>query len=157
MISRKPSAKPVVVITNNIGDITMSDNENKGSQDKIHSTTESSEINKENLSFDEVKQSYELDVKGDDEDYDHPMGYETVATGAKDDDSTYDEANPYVGDEYASNEDIADDNLEELGMHVDNGESVKLKTEDEILARTPEDDRNDLDEEGYPINDEPEK
>ncbi|GGE43730.1 hypothetical protein EV200_101330 [Pedobacter psychrotolerans] len=135
----------------------MSINENKGSQDKIHSTTENPEINKENLSFDEKKQSYELDVKGDDEDYDHPMGYETVAAGAKDDDSTYDEANPYVGDEYASNEDIAEDNLEELGMHVDNGESVKLNTEDEILARTPEDDRDDLDEEGYPINDAPEK
>ncbi|UKT64514.1 hypothetical protein [Pedobacter mucosus] len=135
----------------------MADNDNKPAQDKLHSTTEGSEINSENLSFDENKQSYELDVKGTDEDYDHPMGYETVATGAKDDDSTYDEANPYVGDEYASDEDIANDNLEELGMHVDNGESVKLTTEDEILARTPEDDRDDLDEEGYPINDEPEK
>jgi len=135
----------------------MAENENKGSQDKIHSTTERSEINSENLAFDEVKQSYGFDVKADDDEYDHPMGYETVSAGARDDDSTYDEANPYVGDEYASNEDIADDNLEELAMHVDNGESVKLNTEDEILARTPEDDRDDLDEEGYPINDAPEK
>jgi len=135
----------------------MAENENKGSQDKIHSTTESGEINSENLAFDEVKQSYGFDVKADDDEYDHPMGYETVSAGARDDDSTYDEANPYVGDEYASNEDIADDNLEELAMHVDNGESVKLNTEDEILARTPEDDRDDLDEEGYPINDAPEK
>ena len=135
----------------------MAENENKGSQDKIHSTTESSEINSENLAFDEVKQSYGFDVKADDDEYDHPMGYETVSAGARDDDSTYDEANPYVGDEYASNEDIADDNLEELAMHVDNGESVKLNTGDEILARTPEDDRDDLDEEGYPINDVPEK
>ena len=135
----------------------MAENENKGSQDKIHSTTESSEINSENLAFDEVKQSYGFDVKADDDEYDHPMGYEPVSAGARDDDSTYDEANPYVGDEYASNEDIADDNLEELAMHVDNGESVKLNTEDEILARTPEDDRDDLDEEGYPINDAPEK
>jgi len=135
----------------------MANNENQGSNDKIHSTTENSEINKENLSYDETKQSYELDVKGEDADYDHPMGYETVAVGAKDDDSTYDEANPYVGDEYASDDEIANDNLEELGMHVDNGESVKLSAEDEILARTPEDNRDDLDEEGYPINDEPEK
>ena len=135
----------------------MAENEIKGSQDKIHSTTESSEINSENLAFDEVKQSYGFDVKADDDEYDHPMGYETVSAGARDDDSTYDEANPYVGDEYASNEDIADDNLEELAMHVDNGESVKLNTEDEILARTPEDDRDDLDGEGYPINDVPEK
>ena len=135
----------------------MSDNENKGSQDKIHTTTENSEINKENLSYDERKQSYELDVKGDDKDYDHPMGYETVAAGAVDDDSTYDEANPYVGDEYANETEMVDDKLEELGMHVDNGESVKLSPEDEILARTPEDNRDDLDEEGYPINDTPEQ
>lgn len=135
----------------------MAIDEKKGSQDKIHSTTENPEINKENLAYDENKQSYELDVKGKDKDYDHPMGYETVAAGARDDDSTYDEANPYVGDEYASNEEIAEDNLEELGMHVDNGESVKLSPEDEILARTDEDKRDDLDEEGYPVNDEPQK
>ena len=135
----------------------MANNENKPAKDKLHSTTESSEINNENLAYDETKQSYELDVKGTDKDYDHPMGYETVAVGAKDDDSTYDEANPYVGDEYANDDEIANDNLEELGMHVDNGESVKLSPEDEILARTPEDNRDDLDEEGYPINDTPQK
>jgi len=135
----------------------MDINENKASNDKIHSTTENPEINTENLAYDEVKGSYELDVTGEDKEYDHPMDYETVAAGAKDDDSTYDEANPYVGDEYARNEAIAEDNLEELGMHVDNGESVKLNPEDEILARTPEDNRDDLDEEGYPINDAPEK
>jgi hypothetical protein len=135
----------------------MADNENKPAQDKLHSSTENGEINKENLSYDERKRSYELDVKGDDKDYDHPMGYETVAAGAVDDDSTYDEANPYVGDEYANETEMVDDKLEELGMHVDNGESVKLSPEDEILARTPEDNRDDLDEEGYPINDMPEK
>ncbi|WP_421940824.1 hypothetical protein [Pedobacter sp.] len=124
---------------------------------RLNSTTESDNINNENLSYDETKQSYELDVKGKNKDYDHPMGYETVAAGAKDDDSTYDEANPYVGDEYAKNDDIANDELEELGMHVDNGESVKLTPEDEFLARTPEDNRDDLDEEGYPINDVPKK
>ncbi|MFD2582131.1 hypothetical protein ACFSR6_06510 [Pedobacter vanadiisoli] len=135
----------------------MAINENKGSKDKIHSTTENSEINKENLSYDKNKESYELDVRGTDSEYDHPMGYETVAAGARDDDSTYDEANPYVGDEYARNEEIAEDNLEELGMHVDNGESVLLNPEDEILSRTEEDYRDDLDEEGYPINDMPQK
>jgi len=126
-------------------------------KDKLNSTTESTDVNSENLSYDETKDSYELDVKGRDKDYDHPMGYETVAAGAKDDDSTYDEANPYVGDEYAKDEDIASDELEELGMHVDNGESVKINAEDEFLARTPEDNRDDLDEEGYPKNDAPEK
>lgn len=130
---------------------------NKPSQDKLHSTAESGGINRENLSYNESKQSYELDVKGTDEDYDHPMGYETVAAGARDDDSTYDEANPYVGDEYARDEEIANDDLEELGMHVDEGQSVKLSPEDKILGRTPEDSRDDLDEEGYPVNDMPQK
>jgi len=130
---------------------------NKPSHDKLHSTTEDGGINRENLSYNENKQSYELDVKGTDEDYDHPMGYETVAAGARDDDSTYDEANPYVGDEYARDEEIANDDLEELGMHVDEGQSVKLSLEDKILGRTPEDSRDDLDEEGYPVNDMPQK
>ena len=45
--------------------------------------------------------------------------------------------------------------LDELGMHVDDGDIVELKPEDEYLAQTPEDERTDLDEEGYPINDAP--
>lgn len=114
---------------------------------------ESDEMNNENLAFDEHKQSYELDVKGNNKDYDHPMGYETVAQGAADDDSTYDNSNPYVGDEYADKAEIADDELEELGMHVDSGQSVKVGKNDEALAHVPEDDRKDLDEEGYPKND----
>ena len=41
-------------------------------------------------------------------------------------------------------------------MHIDNdGDSVLLSPEDEILARTEEDERDDLDEEGYPKNDAP--
>ncbi len=135
----------------------MANKEQKPAQDKLHSTTENAEINQENLSYDKEKESYELDVKGEDKEYDHPMGYETVAAGAVDDDSTYDEANPYVGDEYADTKEIINDELDELGMHVDHGESVKLNVEDELLARTPEDERDDLDEEGYPVNDKPEK
>jgi hypothetical protein len=40
-----------------------------------------------------------------------------------------------------------------LGMHIDNGEIVDLDPIDEVLGRTPEDRRDDLDEEGYPKND----
>jgi hypothetical protein len=40
-------------------------------------------------------------------------------------------------------------------MHIDNGQSVELNPEDELLGRTVEDDREDLDEEGYPVNDSP--
>lgn len=124
------------------------------SNDKLHPSDLGETKDFNDLSFDEDKQSYELDVKGEDKDYDHPMPYETVAAGAIDDDSTYDEANPYVGDEYATDVEKVKDKLDELGMHIDNeGESVLVSAEDEILARTDEDLRDDLDEEGYPKND----
>ncbi|SFH20350.1 hypothetical protein [Pedobacter insulae] len=126
------------------------------SNDKLHPTDLGETKDFNDLSFDKEKQSYELDVKGNDKDYDHPMPYETVATGSVDDDSTYDEANPYVGDEYASDVEKAKDKLDELGMHIDDdGDSVMVSPEDEILGRTEEDYRDDLDEEGYPKNDLP--
>lgn len=131
-----------------------STNEPKKANDKLHADNlgETKDLNE--LSYDENKQSFEYDMKSTDGDYDHPLNYDTVSAGAVNDDSTYDEANPYVGDEYAGKEEIADDELDELGMHVDNeGESVLLSPEDEILGRTEEDFRDDLDEEGYPKND----
>ena len=134
----------------------MSTENQKPANDKLHPSDlgETKDFNE--LAYDKDKQSYEFDVKGEDKDYDHPMPYETVPTGAVNDDSTFDEANPFVGDEYAPNEEKVKDKLDELGMHVDyNGDSVLLSAEDEILARTPEDDRDDLDEEGYPKNDAP--
>ncbi|MEJ5994428.1 hypothetical protein WG904_08365 [Pedobacter sp. Du54] len=127
---------------------------NKPSNDKLHKSDLGETKDFNDLSFDKEKQSYELDVKGEDKEYDHPMPYETVAAGSIDDDSTYDEANPYVGDEYATDVEKVKDKLDELGMHIDsNGDSVLLSAEDEILARTDEDLRDDLDEEGYPKND----
>ena len=129
-------------------------NNHKPSNDKLHPSDLGETKDFNDLSYNKDKQSYELDVKGPDKDYDHPMPYETVAAGSIDDDSTYDEANPYVGDEYATNHEKAKDKLDELGMHIDNdGDSVKVSKEDEILARTEEDFRDDLDEEGYPKND----
>ena len=129
-------------------------NNHKPSNDKLHPSDLGETKDFNDLSYNKDKQSYELDVKGPDKDYDHPMPYETVAAGSIDDDSTYDEANPYVGDEYATNQEKAKDKLNELGMHIDNdGDSVKVSKEDEILSRTEEDFRDDLDEEGYPKND----
>jgi len=136
----------------------MSTNENnigngKPAADKIHNSDlgETKDFNE--LSFNKEKNSYELDVKGENKDYDHPLPYDTTAANGGDDNSDYDEANPYIGDEYAKKEEQAESELDDLGMHIDNGESVALNPEDEFLARTPEDDRTDLDEEGYPVND----
>ena len=129
--------------------------DDKGSKDKIHAPELGQTQDFNELNFNEEKDSFELDVTGPDKDYDHPLPYETTAASGGDDNSTYDEQNPYIGDEYGTKEERAEDEMDDLGMHVDNGDIVALSPEDEFLARTPEDDRTDLDEEGYPINDAP--
>ncbi len=134
---------------------TDSNNNPKAATDKLHPSDLGETKDFNDLSFNKDKNSYELDVKGEETDYDHPMNYDTISTGSVNDDSTYDEANPYVGDEYADKEEVVEEGLDEMGMHIDNGESVILSPEDEILARTEEDERDDLDEEGYPVNDRP--
>jgi hypothetical protein len=112
-------------------------------------------INKEQLSFNADDNSYEYDVKSDDPDYDHPDPYNTAVKNGEDFNSTYDEANPYAVDEYIPNENLETD-VDQLGMHIDNtGSIVDLDPIDEVLGHTPEDDRDDLDEEGYPKNDTP--
>lgn len=129
--------------------------ENSGAQDKLHGTDLGETKDFSNLSYDEEKGSFELDVKGGDKDYDHPLPYETTAANGGDDNSDYDEANPYIGDEYASKGEQQEAGLGDLGMHLDDGKIIELDPEDEFLARTPEDERSDLDEEGYPVNDDP--
>jgi len=110
-------------------------------------------IDKQQLKFNANDNSYEYDVKSDDPDYDHPDPYKTSVKNGDDMNSSYDEANPYDAvDEYIPNESLEDD-VDQLGMHVDNGEIVELDPTDVALAHTPEDDRDDLDEEGYPKND----
>jgi hypothetical protein len=110
-------------------------------------------IDKQQLKFNADDNSYEYDVKSDDPDYDHPDPYKTSVKNGDDMNSSYDEANPYDAvDEYIPNESLEDD-VDQLGMHVDNGEIVELDPTDAALAHTPEDDRDDLDEEGYPKND----
>lgn len=112
-------------------------------------------INSEQLSFNADDNSYEFDVKSDDPDYDHPDPYNTSAKNGDDFNSTYDEANPYAVDEYIPNENLETD-VDKLGMHIDSkGSIVDLDPIDEVLGHTPEDDRDDLDEEGYPKNDMP--
>lgn len=110
-------------------------------------------IDKEQLKFNVEDNSYEIDVKSDDPDYDHPDPYQTSAKNGEDMNSTYDEANPYdTADQYIPNESLETD-VDKLGMHISDGEIVEVDPIDEILSHTPEDDRDDLDEEGYPKND----
>jgi hypothetical protein len=121
------------------------------------SNTSDNELNdtgdSENLNYDETINSYEYDVKGDNPDYDHPDPYDTTVKDGEDMNSTYDEANPFdVNGEYDPNRSLETD-VDTLGMHIDSGKIVELNPRDAALAHTPEDDRDDLDEEGYPKND----
>ena len=128
-------------------------NNDSSDRDKTLKDNLGETIDKEQLKFNADSNSFEYDVKSDDPDYDHPDPYNTAVKNGADMNSTYDEANPYDAvDEYIPNETLEDD-VELLGMHVDNGEIVDLDPIDEVLGRTPEDDRDDLDEEGYPKND----
>jgi hypothetical protein len=106
----------------------------------------------EDLSYNADDDSFEYDVESDNPDYDHPDPYNTSVKNGADMDSTYDEANPYSVDEYIPHESLETD-VDKLGMHIGNEEEIDPV--DDILSRTPEDNRNDLDEEGYPKNDKP--
>ena len=107
----------------------------------------------DNLAYNKEENSFEYDVKGNDGDYDHPDPYDTAVKNGGDADSDYDSANPTAVDEYETKEELEEESLDDLGMHVDHGQIVELNPVDEELAKTPEDDRDDLDEEGYPKND----
>ncbi|MFD1771026.1 hypothetical protein [Sphingobacterium suaedae] len=102
------------------------------------------------LSFDEENRSFEFDVDDDDPDYEHPADYPTVSEGATDDDSTYDEANPFVGDEYAEQDELKAEDLENAHMHITDEKNLKVSGYDERLSESMEDYRDDLDAEGYP-------
>ena len=110
------------------------------------------EVNIDDLLYDEEKNSYELDVRSDDPDYIHPDPYDTAVDNGGDADSDFDEANPTAVHEYDKEVGL-ESNLDELGMHIDSGKIVELLPIDEELSKTPEDDRDDLDDEGYPKND----
>src|SRR6185312_2897406 len=87
-------------------------------------------IDKQQLKYNAGDNSFEYDVKSDDPDYDHPDPYNTSVKNGDDMNSTYDEANPYDAvDEYIPNESLEND-VEQLGMHVDNGEIVELDATD---------------------------
>lgn len=109
---------------------------------------------KEDLSYDPERDSFELDVKSEDEDYDHPDPYTTSVKNGSDFDSDFDEANITANDEYhRANDDAAEvPEVDEFGMHIDSGKIVQLDPLDEELSMTSEDNRDDLDEEGYPKN-----
>lgn len=128
-------------------------NNAKPAGDKIHSMFDRTEKAANNLSYNEDENSYELDRDSEDPDYDHPLPYETTAQDGSDDNSSYDEANPYVGDEYEARARGEENVLDDPSIRIDHSDNIlKVSKADELLSRTEEDKRDDLDEEGYPKN-----
>ena len=129
-------------------------NKQNESQDKDKTKDEDlkAETNIHDLSYNKEEGSFEFDVNVEDGEYNHPDSYNTAVKNGGDADSDYDSANPTAVDEYEKHGD-PEEELENLGMHIDNGQIVEVTPIDEELSRTPEDDRDDLDEEGYPKND----
>ena len=103
----------------------------------------------QDLKYNEKKNSFELDVESEDEDYQHENPYDTAADAGEDMNSDYDQANPYVGDEYDKSLSLETE-VDKLGMHLTTDDSLKINEVDDELSQTPEDKRDDLDEEGYP-------
>ncbi|MGE8292383.1 MAG: hypothetical protein ACN6ON_11910 [Sphingobacterium sp.] len=128
----------------------MASTEHKKTKGKVEADYPDSE---QNLAYNKDMDSYELDVDDNDPDYDHPANYDTLSEGAIDDDSTYDNSNPFVGDEYADREDLEEDELEDAHMRIESFKHNRLSPLDKKLAQNEEDLRDDLDEEGYPKND----
>ena len=121
-------------------------------RDKTLKEDLNAETNIHNLAFNEDENSFEFDVETQDGEYNHPDPYNTAVKNGGDFDSDYDEANPTAVDEYEQDADL-EDGFEDLNMHIDKGKIVEVNPIDEELSKTPEDDRDDLDEEGYPKND----
>ncbi len=111
--------------------------------------------NIDDLAYNEEEDSTEIDVPEQDYPYDHPNPYQTGVKNGGDFNSDYDEQNKEALDEYQTN--VDESFLSEYGMHVDDGSIVHVDPADASLSETPEDQRDDLDEEGYPINDSPMK
>ncbi|SEL29346.1 hypothetical protein [Parapedobacter koreensis] len=119
----------------------------------VTDTDETREPTGEDLRFNEAEDSFELDPETEDAEYQHPDPYDTAAPDGEDDNSTYDEENPYTPDEYRDKRSDLKGELEELDAEVAADEITQLDEADERLAETPEDERGDLDEEGYPLKD----
>jgi len=122
------------------------------SEDGMGNLSDDNEILANDLEYDEENDSYELDVEGTAKDYRHPSPYDTAAKDGEDMDSDWDEANLVVGDEY-DKEGSLEEEMEASAIHISSGKILELDPLDEALAETPEDMREDLDEEGYPKND----
>lgn len=113
---------------------------------------ETREATGEDLKYNDARDSFELDVEQQESDaYQHSDPYNTAAPHGEDDNSYWDEANPEANEEYKDKPSDVQNRMDELEVIDD--DALRLSKTDERLAETPEDKRDDLDEEGYPVRD----
>lgn len=106
----------------------------------------------EDLKYNAQEDSFELDPETEDEEYQHPLPYDTSAPSGEDDNSSYDEENIYTRNEYQDKMTILDEQLEE--SETDRVlESYELEDRDEQLTNQEEKKSPEEDEEGYPKRD----
>ncbi|NQD72064.1 hypothetical protein HP439_15165 [Sphingobacterium shayense] len=106
----------------------------------------------EDLKYNAQEDSFELDPETEDEEYQHPLPYDTSAPSGEDDNSSYDEENIYTRNEYQDKMTILDEQLEE--SETDRVlESYELEDRDEQLTNQEENKSPEEDEEGYPKRD----
>src|SRR5690606_10695513 len=106
----------------------------------------------EDLKYNDARDSFELDVEQQEgDDYQHSDPYNTAAPHGEDDNSYWDEANPEANEEYKNKPADVQDRVD--GLDIVDDRALRLDKIDERLAETPEDERDDLDEEGYPLRD----
>ncbi|HYK75671.1 MAG TPA: hypothetical protein VEV16_01710 [Daejeonella sp.] len=127
-------------------------NKPKEEEDLENSDQQEEEAN--DLAYNKEENSFEYDIVPEDEDYDHPDPYNTAVKNGGDFDSDYDESNPTAMDEYEVS--TVENGLDEFGMRIAGENAIEVNAFDEELSKTPEDERSDLDEEGYPKNDQKE-
>lgn len=119
----------------------------------VEDTDETREPTGEDLKFNEEKDSFELEAETEDAEYQHPEPYDTAAPRGEDNNSTYDEENPYTADEYRDKKGQATHELEGLDTVIADEKLAGLDDVDERIADTGKGDAADLDDEGYPLRD----
>lgn len=102
-----------------------------------------SQITGEDLKYNAEDDTFELDPETEDQDYQHPLPYDTTAPSGEDDNSSYDEENPYTPHEYRDMHSELTGKLQELDTIKDSLDELP----DDTLGSDDMLDSGDLDQE----------
>lgn len=113
---------------------------------------ETQEPTGEDLQYNEEEDSFELDPDTGDNAYEHPLPYDTAAPQGEDNNSTYDEANPYTQDEYQDKKNALEGEIDNFDDVVA-GDSMELDEMDEDLSMQEAQQDAHVDDDSYPDKD----